>query len=322
MKYKRFFGLTIFFIIGLHFNVNARPSEIFKGRLAPGRFDPRKTPEDYYTQSNKLLEENNYPQALLCSLVIVHHFKDHVHYGAALKQATLCYLNLNQPDLADRYLAQYVKTTRGLDDFQDICSLKYRIAHAYSEGTRKHLYGLEGLPRVEDSKDDAIRIYDEIIASFPAETLAAPALFDKAGVLMKQKKYDESIKIFQEVIRRFPQNQLVVECCLRISQIYLMQNATEPQNTKYTVDATTNLQRMSELCPNRKGHIQAATKNLATMRERNAASLYDLARFYEKKNKPVSAGIYYDNVLKSFPETNIAEKCRLRIKTKTIKVSS
>ncbi|MEG0037021.1 MAG: tetratricopeptide repeat protein [Victivallaceae bacterium] len=317
MKYKIFFLVFIFLIIGSTFNVNAQPFEIFKGKLAPGRFIPSKSADEYHLQAESYFEAGNYPKALLCYLLIIHHFKNNVHCSSALKQVAFCYVRLGKPDLADRYLSQYVEINEGSANFQDVCHLKYMIAQSYAKGTKKHLYGLEGLPRLENAQDDALRIYNEIISSFPAEEVAAKSLFGKAVLLMIQKKYDDSIKIFQMLIRQFPESSLSPDSFVNISKIYLIQSLSEPQNSKYLSSAANNLIRMKELYPGVVQKIAAASLNLQKIRENSAEGLYRLGRFYEKKRKILSARIYYKNAVNTFPETLAAGKCRERIDAHT-----
>ena len=70
------------------------------------------------------------------------------------------------------------------------------------------MLGWEKMPQWVSAHEDALNIYDEVIATLPRHDVAARSLFNKARMLSGDGKYKESIDSYQILIRRFPKHQL------------------------------------------------------------------------------------------------------------------
>lgn len=215
-------------------------------------------------------------------------------------------------DISNRTFNRYLESSGKLKHFEKVFEFKYYIANHYQEGYRKHLFGVSRLPRVISGKNEALEIYDEIVAALPTKDLAADALFAKADLLRTLKRSKESIDSLQMLVRRFPKSSLAADSYLRISKIYHDQSVLESQNPDLISLAKINLSKFSKSFPGDE-RITEANANLIAMQEIYAKSLYETGRFYERKKKVDASMIYYNDALSKYPTTPSAQKCQERL---------
>ncbi len=311
--YRFIFTFLSFFSL-FSFNLEAFPYQTFKNYWSSNKFQPKKTDSQYFNSGMQWLKEKKYQKALPCFLMITHHFKNSVHYQDSLLAIGQCFFLLNQYDLANASLSEYLTQSPNKENFQLTLNLKYSIAEKYAQGYRKHLNGLEGLPRIENSTSDAYKIYDEVCSIVGDKNLAAKALFSKALLLKKKKSLDEALKTFQDFTKQFPQHPLCLSSFIEISEIYLKQSLSEAQNTNYLSLAllnqelaTTRFSICEELNP-----IEA---NINKMKEHYASNLFKTGIFYQKKKKKEAAKIYFETSIRNYPNTKAAQDSKKQLQS-------
>lgn len=285
--------------------------EPFSGRLSPKKFTPNHQPEEYFEQGQQFLAQKRYRQALLCFGMILHHFPSHALYAESQYLSGLCYFKNNQPDLADKAFNAYLQLPEA-EFSEELFTMKYAIARSFAEGKRKHIFLLEGFPKLVSAKEDALKLYDEVLTAFPNKELGARALYHKGELLMMDKEYSEAIKTLKKLTVQFPQHSLSPHAFLRLSEIYSLLAKREPHNDHYLQLARVNAAHMRKQHPNHPLN-QTVAQNVHKMCERYAAGLYDTGRFYEKKKKNGAAKLYYTTAVENYPDTSLVAKCHKRL---------
>lgn len=215
------------------------------------------------------------------------------------------FFHLEEYDLANKHLGYYLKKEVTGQNLEGAIQSKFLIAEAYKEGAKKHLMGLQAMPKWLGGEEDALIIYDEVIAALPNHELAARSLFSKAQLLHKSLDFDESIQTYQTLIRRFPKHTLAPESYLGIAQAYLSQCQAEYPNPDFLELAQINLRKFRLDFPGEERASQAEQMLLA-MKEIYASNLYEIAQFYERTKKFQAARLYYTRVISKYPDTKLA----------------
>lgn len=215
-------------------------------------------------------------------------------------------------ECANEAFSAYLKAQNNPRFFLEAIEYKYRIAECFRQGAKRRFLGSRKLPKWATAKTLSLKIYDEVIAALPSHELAAYALYSKGCLLWKLKDYRQSIEAYQQIIRRFPKSEMAPECYLNISRIFVDQCRVEYQNPDILALAEINLRRFERDFP-REERLCEAQASLLEIKEIYARGLYEIGRFYEKVDKPTAAIIYYQNAIRQFPETCIAEKCQQRL---------
>lgn len=303
----------IVFLFLLLANCHAAPVsfEPFYGKLSPKTFTPLHTPEEYWTQGEYFFEARNYHRAMLCFSMISHHFPHDAHAAEALLLTGKCYLKAGQPDLADKALTAYLNHPEA-DFSKEVFEMKFTIAKHFASGKRKHLFSLEGFPKIADASEDALRLFDEVLTAFPDQDLGAQALYCKVELLIKKRETQEAIKHLKKITLQFPFHELSPQAFLKLSEIYLNLAKQEPYNEAYLQQARLNASTLSQQHPNHP-YNQTVSANIHAMCDRYASSLYSTGRFYEKQKKRQAARIYYLTALRHYPHSSYVAKCQRRL---------
>ncbi len=169
------------------------------------------------------------------------------------------------------------------------------------------------MPKWASGRTLALKIYDEVIASLASHDLAAQAIYAKGKLHWQLQLYRPAIEDYQLLIKRFPKHELVPDAYVAISNIYLELSEFELQNPDILTFSEMNLKKFKHAFP-REERIAEVEQDLESIQEIYANGLYETGRFYERTSNPEAAVIYYQNAIKQFPETHIAECAKQRIK--------
>ncbi len=227
-------------------------------------------------------------------------------------QAAFAYYQLGQLELANQEFTNYLNHSSSHLHFEEALQMKFDIAEAYRAGKKKPLFGSHKFPRWIPAKEDAIEIYDEVIASLPHSDLAAKSLLHKALLQSELEDYKPAIETLHLVIRRFPKHELAAQSFLEINRIYFNQS----QNSSLDLDnldlAELNLRKFKLAFP-REPRIAEAEKLYADTQELFAQNLLETGKFFEKTKKMPASILYYNTVLAKYPLTEAAKAAQERL---------
>jgi outer membrane protein assembly factor BamD (BamD/ComL family) len=199
-----------------------------------------------------------------------------------------------------------------LQHFREALELKFQVAEKFREGFKKHIGGYEMLPKWMPAKDEAIKIYDEVINALPNDDLAAKALYGRAILLLEDEEYNSSIETYQTLIRRFPRHPLAPDAYVEIARVYLKESEEKYPDSDYIDLAAINLRKFRQDFPT-DDRVTLAEDIYADMEEVYAKSFYEIAQFYERTKKPHASILYYSKIVKAFPNTKTAERSKSRL---------
>jgi outer membrane protein assembly factor BamD (BamD/ComL family) len=268
--------------------------------------------QEHYSLAMDSYQKQNWEEAIQQSLIVVKNFSSTPFAQEALFYLGVAYFQTGEFEYANKFLTSYLKKQATPKFFEEAIQYKFRIAENYHHGAKKHILGWETMPKWVPARNEAIRIYDEVITALPHHELAASALFGKAKLLIKDDEFKSSIETYQVLIRRFPKHPLAAESYIGIGEVYLIQSQVQYPDQDYLDLAEINLRKFRYDFPGEE-KIAVAEKMLLDMKEVFASDLYDTGRFYERTKKPQAAYIYYTRILTKYPETKVCELANRRL---------
>lgn len=222
------------------------------------------------------------------------------------------FYHLNDLEASNREFSTYLKKQTTPKFFEEAIQYKFAIAERFKKGAKKHLMGWKSMPQWVPAEEEAIAIYDEVIAALPHHDLGAQALFGKGQLLLREQDFKESVESFQTLIRRFPKHPLTPEAYLGIEEVYLSQCRAEYLDADYLELAQINLRKFKQDFPH-DDRTAKAEKMLLEMKEEYGGNLYETGQFFERTKKPHASVIYYSKVVNKYPETKAAAKSQKRL---------
>ena len=268
--------------------------------------------QEHYGLLLEAVQNESWDGVIHQATIVIQNFPETTFYQEAFYFLGLGFYHKEDFDIANQYLTSYLKKQMALQHFREAIELKFQIADRFHNGYKKHIGGLEFLPRWMPAKDEAIEIYDEVINALPNDDLAAKALFGKGKVLLEQDEYVASIEIFQTLIRRFPKHALAPDAYVEIAKVYFIESKEKYPDADFLDLAMLNLKKFRQDFPSDE-RLEAAENILADMQEVYAKSFYEIAQFYERTKKPHASILYYAKIVKTFPNTKTAELSKKRL---------
>lgn len=276
------------------------------GSLVDKEFAPTMSYLDHYSAACQAYEAQKWEAAHRHFYIVAHSFSNCPLASEAYFYLGVCYFHLEEYDIANAALDDYLASSNNPLFFELAFNYKFAIAEKFRCGSKRRYCGSRKLPKWACGRDLASSIYDEIVISLPSHDLAVRSLYAKGWLLWEDRDFKGAIDAFQGVVRRFPKNELTPDCYLLINHVYLEQALYEFQNPDLLAFAEINQQRFARAFP-KEERLSEGEDLVMCIKEVYAKGLYDIGFFYEKKEKPNAASLYYQITVIRFPETGYAQ---------------
>lgn len=287
----------VFSLIGMQ----AHASYIFKnGKLIKSEEFATMSVQEHYSAAIDAYQKQDWYEVIHHTVIVIKNFASTPFAQESYYYLAVAYFHHGEYDFANRFIAKYLKKQTTHKFFEEAIRLKFDIAEKFHHGAKKHILGLQNMPKWVPAREEAIEIYDEVIAALPHHELAALSLFGKAQLQLGEDEYKASIETYQTLIRRFPKHPLAAESYIGIAQVYLVQAQREYPDQDFLDLAEINLRKFRYDFPGEE-KVAVAENMFVHMQEVYASDLYDTARFYERTKKPQAAYIYYTRILAKYP---------------------
>ncbi len=317
---KSFFSAL--FLSLLLASIPTHASYVFKnGKLTRSEEVATMSVQEHYSAAIDGYQKQNWDEVIHHCVVVIKNFGSTPFADESYYYLGVAYFQIGEYEFANRFIAKYLKKQATPKFFEEAIHLKFKIAQRYHKGAKKHILGLENMPKWIPAKEEAIAIYDEVITALPHHELAAQALFGKAGLQLKEEEYKSSIETYQTLIRRFPKHPLATESYIGVGEVYLVQAQREYPDQDFLDLAEINLRKFRSDFPSEE-KLAVAEAMFMNMKEVYASDLYDTGRFYERTNKPQAAHIYYTRILAKYPATKVCVLAEKRLGQMNLKSSA
>lgn len=222
------------------------------------------------------------------------------------------YLSLGHPTQANEYFTAYLNTQASPRRFEEAISHKFHIAERFKNGERKPLFNSHKGPKWLSAKEDAVEIYDQVIATLPHSEFAAKSLIGKATILAEMEDYKPSLETLDLLIRRFPKHELAAVAYLEKIHVYHMQCQGKSLDPDLLDLANVTLRKFKLVFP-RESRLQEAENYIHEMEEAFAQNLVTTGAFFQKTKKVPAAKIYYNKAIAKYPNTIAAADAKQKL---------
>jgi outer membrane protein assembly factor BamD len=191
---------------------------------------------------------------------------------------------------------------------QDIIDREYKIAEAFMSGEKRKALGVP-LP----VENPSIEIFTKVVENSTYGPIAPKAQYKLGLVLKGLERFDESEEAFNKVVTNYPDSEWVEPAKFQIASC----RAALSRGPEYDSGSANEAKEKFESFL--KDHPDAvlskeAEQNISKLREKEAASNYNIALFYEKQKAYPSARIYYNEVVDKYSDSNWAPKAQEKLK--------
>jgi outer membrane protein assembly factor BamD (BamD/ComL family) len=200
-----------------------------------------------------------------------------------------------------RLLEQYPK----IDNYAEVIQRQFIIANRFLAG--------DYIP-VFPSMDRTIKMYEQIIKNGTYSEVAPEAQMNIGHAFERKfvKDYPSAAKAYERAADRYSDRKTGADALFKVGLAYNRQAKTAEYDQSVASHAISVFTDFMTLHPEDK-RSGDAQKIIGSLRTEQARGSYEIARFYERKNRPQAALIYYNEVLLQDPGSPYAEDARRRI---------
>jgi len=193
--------------------------------------------------------------------------------------------------------------------FDELLKREYQLGNYFLSGKKRKLFGTAALI---PARDKAVEIFQAIADDGPFSEYGQLAQYKLGLAFLAMKDYEPAVSAFEQVISRYPDSPLVDDARFQIAQASLKGTFLPGYDQSPTDLAIRELGAFlreytdSELS-------NEAGRRLVQLTEQRAEHEYLVAEFYERRKRPGSARLYYENIIQQFGKTSWAPKAAARI---------
>ncbi|MCM8780332.1 MAG: outer membrane protein assembly factor BamD [Candidatus Omnitrophica bacterium] len=277
------------------------------GRWVNPKTAVRATSQEQFEFAKGLYEEKRYPEARREFKKLIKVYPK--TFEAAEAQYYLGLIDEQEGNLYEAYLAyqKVIDKYPFSERIQEIIEREFKIAEAFMSGKKRKYMGMS-LP----VENPAIEIFTKVIENSTYGPLAPKAQY-KLGLLFKSLgRYYEAEEAFSKVISNYPNSEWVTPAKFQIASCY----AAISKGTDYDQGSTKEAkEKFEEFIIEYPDAVLSneAEKSLSQLREKEAKSNFNIARFYEKQKDYAAAKIYYEDIIENYPQSIWAAKAMERL---------
>lgn len=184
-------------------------------------------------------------------------------------------------------------------DFESAVSDQIEIANAFLKGRRVKFLGIPMVPSMERAEE----MYTSILKTAPYSKHAPITQFNLGLAMEKQGKAQEAIAAYQKLIDKYPNSPACDDAQYQIGYVYQRLGMEgKSQDLSALKESQNNYQDFLLQYPNSEKSKQAGD-NMKRMTSRESADTLRIARFYDFNKDFKAASIYYNDVIRRFPQT-------------------
>jgi outer membrane protein assembly factor BamD len=271
------------------------------------KYAPKESPQEQLNFAKSYYEAKDYATALKEFKKLVKYYPDAVeapeaqyYYGLCLEETGKYY---DAYQAYQKVISKYPFSTRT----EDVLQQEYTVAQKLID-YRASFVGIN-----MTGENAAIEVFRKIIENAPYGKFAAVSQY-KIGLTLKAKGYfDEATKEFQKVVDAYPDSEWADPAKFQIALCADKSSLDASYDQTMTTEAKEKFDEFVKAHPDADLSAQAHER-IGALREKEAESQFGIGSFYEKQKAPASARIYYEYVIKNFPQSAWAMKSQERIR--------
>jgi len=297
--------ITIIFII-IFFGLSLSPAYAYwiwtpkTGKWINPKTAVKPTPQEQFDLAKSFYDIKKYEEAKREFKKLLKHYPK--SFEAAESQYYLGLIEDAQGNLYEAYQAyqKVIDKYPFSERIPQIIEREYKIGEAFMSGQKRKAMGLP-LP----VENPSIEIFNKVIENSTYGLLAAAAQYKLGLVLKGLLRYYEAEEAFNKVVSNYPDSKWTAAAKFQIASCRASVSRGPDYDQGSAKEAKEKFEAFVKEHPDAELSSEAQ-KNIEQLKEKEAASKYNIARFYEKQKAFEAAKIYYNDVINNYPNSQWA----------------
>jgi outer membrane assembly lipoprotein YfiO len=309
MKRKYFWSFIFWFIVIIFFSVSSR-GDI--RRPPRPRSEVKVSPRD---QSRRLWEKGRvfedkqaWARAISSYETLVEDYPDSELAPEALFRLATCLERRDELYRAFQAYQRLLEEYPGKGNLKEILSRQFRIGEKFLQGRKRSFLFL----RIRSGLDTAAEIFRAVVRNATFSEFAPLAQYNLALALQQGGDYDEAELEYDSVLDNYPGSKVFGPAIFQKGVCAWRQSLGSNYDQKKADQAIKRFTFFLKRFPDDL-HCPEAEKLLNELLSRKAEKCYEIARYYERKDSPQGARLYYEEVIEKYPGTPWSDRAKEKL---------
>lgn len=273
------------------------------------KYAVKANPEEQFAWAEELFQNGEYEKAISEYRKLIRNYPGSPYAPRSQYAIGASYEALGKYYRAVEEYQKVIDNYPSSDRIADVVESQYRLGNL--------LFGEEIESKfkkvfLESNYEKAAKVYQMVIKNAPYSERAAEVQYRIGLSYRKQGNFTESISEYRKVVENYPRSRWVEKADYEIGLSYLSQSLSPLYDQTMTDSALKQFQEFRKRFPDSELTSKVEEK-IKFLRGRKAERIYQVAQFYEKGGSIQAAGIYYQEVMKKYPESDWAALSRERL---------
>ncbi len=264
-------------------------------------------PKDQFDWSMDFFTKKNYKRAIKEFRKLVDNFPRSKYAAEAQFYIGESYMEFKKYYTAYLEYQKAIEKYPGTKRINDIIERQLQIANHYYYAKEKSFAGIT----IPKDYSICIDIYSQIVKSAPYADKADHAQFFLAESYRAIGKFEEAIDAYNKLIDKYSSSKFIVEAKYKIALSHSSGSLGASYDSKETEKAIDEFTEFSKKHGETARAVEAK-QEMGDLQNKNAEKIYDIARFYERGGNYDAALLYYEDIIKKYPETVYGKKAQDR----------
>ena len=279
------------------------------------KYAPKDTPKEQLMYALDLFEAKDIRKALEEFKKVVSYFRKSEAAAEAQYYIGRCYEELNNPYQAFEAYQNVIDNYPFSQRTDEIIKREYDIGEKLFEGEKVKFVGVS----FKATPEQIVEIYKKIVSNGPYSEYAPKAQYRVGELYKRLHFYPEALAAFQKIVADYPDSDIAAQAEFQVAICASAGSSGAAYDQQLTTKAIEKFDEFASAHPDSE-LVKEAQKERSELTEKKAESLFETAKFYEKRKKYKSAIIYYEEIIDNFPTTKTAPLAMERLEVLKRKV--
>jgi len=276
------------------------------------KYDVKEHPKAQLEYALGFFEAGNYKKAKVEFEKLISHYPKAFEAAEAQYYIGFCLEKLGVPYDAFKAYQKVIDKYPFSDRITEIIKKEYDIGDRLLEEKVSFWQYISG------NENPVIEVFHAVIENAPYSDYA-PAARYKIGLFLKEvNSFPEAKAEFEKIVAEYPQSEWVNKAKYQIALCEYNESLKPDYDQKPTEGATKKFEEFVKVNPDTELTKEAKEK-IDSLKEKDAEHNFNIAEFYKRQKALDSAAIYYNYIIKTYPESPWAKKATERLQVIEVK---
>ena len=195
-------------------------------------------------------------------------------------------------------------------EMSEIVAEQYRIGNLYLSGEKRKVKYIK--IAILSGMNQAIEIFEHVRDNLPFSDIADDAQFRIGLCYEKMKKNNLAIDAYRELLRKYQESELRDDAKYRIGMCsFNLSKGAEYDQAAAENAKDTFVEFLNEFPDSNR--TEEVKSRIVQLKDREAKGSYDIALYYDKIKQYNAAIIYYEKVIRNYPESSLAGAAKEKV---------